>query len=98
MQATGIVRRIDDLGRIVIPRELRRKLDIKEGDPLEIYVDDGGVLLKPYVTDDPDQMITKSGNKMITALDQMFEGNESDDDYQLTRMLLERVVKEFGKK
>ena len=39
MKATGIVRRIDDLGRVVIPKEIRRTLRIREGDPLEIYVD-----------------------------------------------------------
>ena len=39
MKATGIIRRIDDLGRVVIPREQRKKLGIKEGEPLEIYVD-----------------------------------------------------------
>ena len=39
MKATGIVRRIDDLGRIVIPKEIRRTLRIKEGDPLEIFTD-----------------------------------------------------------
>lgn len=39
MKATGIVRHIDDLGRVVIPRELRKKLGIKEGEPLEIYTD-----------------------------------------------------------
>lgn len=49
MKATGIVRRIDDLGRIVIPKEIRRTLRIREGDPLEIYVDrDGEVILKKY--------------------------------------------------
>lgn len=39
MRATGIVRRIDDLGRVVVPREIRKNLGIKEGDPLEIFVD-----------------------------------------------------------
>lgn len=49
MKATGIVRRIDDLGRVVIPKEIRRTLRIREGDPLEIYVDkDGEVILKKY--------------------------------------------------
>jgi len=49
MKATGIVRRIDDLGRVVIPKEIRRTLRIREGDPLEIFVDrDGGVILKKY--------------------------------------------------
>ena len=49
MKATGIVRRIDDLGRVVIPKEIRRTLKIREGDPLEIFVDrDGEVILKKY--------------------------------------------------
>lgn len=48
MKATGIVRRIDDLGRVVIPKEIRRSMNIREGDPLEIYLDDGGVVFKKY--------------------------------------------------
>lgn len=49
MKATGIVRRIDDLGRIVIPKEIRRTLRIREGDPLEIFTDrEGQVILKKY--------------------------------------------------
>ncbi|NLG23759.1 MAG: AbrB/MazE/SpoVT family DNA-binding domain-containing protein [Clostridiales bacterium] len=49
MRATGIVRRIDELGRVVIPKEIRRTLRIREGDPLEIFTDhDGEVVLKKY--------------------------------------------------
>ena len=49
MKATGIVRRIDDLGRVVIPKEIRRTMRIKEGDPLEIYTDrEGEVIFKKY--------------------------------------------------
>jgi AbrB family transcriptional regulator (stage V sporulation protein T) len=49
VKATGIVRRIDDLGRVVIPKEIRRTLRIREGDPLEIFVDrEGEVILKKY--------------------------------------------------
>ena len=49
MKATGIVRRIDDLGRVVIPKEIRRTMRIREGDPLEIYTDtDGQVIFKKY--------------------------------------------------
>lgn len=49
MKATGVVRRIDDLGRIVIPKEIRRTLHIKEGDPLEIFTDkEGEIILKKY--------------------------------------------------
>ena len=49
MKATGIVRRIDDLGRVVIPKEIRRTLRIREGDPLEIFTEkDGSVIFKKY--------------------------------------------------
>ena len=49
MNATGIVRRIDDLGRVVIPKEIRRTMRIREGDPLEIYTsNDGEVIFKKY--------------------------------------------------
>lgn len=49
MKATGIVRRIDDLGRVVIPREVRRTLKIHEGDPLEIFTTrEGEIVLKRY--------------------------------------------------
>lgn len=49
MKATGVVRRIDDLGRVVIPKEIRKTLRIKEGDPLEIFTDkEGEVILKKY--------------------------------------------------
>ena len=49
MKATGIVRRIDDLGRVVIPKEIRRTMRIREGDPLEIFTDkDGELIFKKY--------------------------------------------------
>jgi AbrB family transcriptional regulator (stage V sporulation protein T) len=48
MKATGIVRRIDDLGRVVVPKEIRRTLRIREGDPLEIFTDEGGIYFKKY--------------------------------------------------
>ena len=48
MKATGIVRRIDELGRIVIPKEIRRVLKIREGDPIEIFTDSDAVVLKKY--------------------------------------------------
>ena len=47
MKATGIIRRVDDLGRVVIPKEIRRSLHIREGEPLEIYIDhDGSVIFR----------------------------------------------------
>lgn len=48
MRATGIVRRVDDLGRIVIPREVRNKLHIEDGQPMELYIEDDSVIFKKY--------------------------------------------------
>lgn len=48
LRATGVIRRIDDLGRIVVTKEIRRKLAIREGDPLELYVGDDFVAFKKY--------------------------------------------------
>ncbi|MGG1659437.1 AbrB/MazE/SpoVT family DNA-binding domain-containing protein [Brevibacillus sp. NRS-1366] len=48
MKATGVVRKVDELGRIVLPKELRDIFDIKEKDPMEIYVDDEKIILKKY--------------------------------------------------
>ena len=50
MKATGIIRRMDDLGRVVIPKEIRRTMGVREGDPLEMFVDTetGGLILVPY--------------------------------------------------
>jgi len=50
MKATGMVRKVDELGRIVLPIEMRRTLDIAERDPLEIYVDGSSIILKKYRT------------------------------------------------
>ena len=51
MKSTGIVRRIDDLGRIVIPKEIRRTHGIKEGDPMEICIDGNKIVLQKYIPD-----------------------------------------------
>lgn len=52
MKATGIVRRIDDLGRILIPKEIRRTCNVREGDPVEFYSDQNGeIILKKYDTE-----------------------------------------------
>lgn len=68
MKATGIVRKTDQLGRIVIPMELRKKMDIHENDPLEIFVDEDTIILQKY---EPDRtcMITGkiSSNNLILA-------------------------------
>ena len=58
MRATGIVRRIDDLGRVVIPKEIRRSMGVKEGDPIEMFVDteSGGLVLMPYFSEASDKI------------------------------------------
>ena len=82
MRATGIVRRIDDLGRVVVPKEIRRILKIREGDPLEIYTDkEGEIILKKYspigeltefAKEYADAIASVSGYKvMITDRDQV---------------------------
>lgn len=59
MRATGIVRHIDDLGRVVIPKEIRRTASIREGDPLEIFLDeDGGVVFRKYIPTYRDDLMT----------------------------------------
>lgn len=66
MKATGIVRRIDDLGRVVIPKEIRRTLRIREGDPLEIFTEnDGGIILKKY---SPIGELSEYATEFVTVL------------------------------
>lgn len=66
MKATGIVRRIDDLGRVVIPKEIRRTMRIREGDPLEIFTDrEGEVILKKY---SPINELSEFANEYTEAL------------------------------
>ena len=75
MKSTGIVRKVDELGRVVIPIELRRTLDIAEKDALEIYVDDERIILKKYkpnmtcqVTGEvSDDNITLASGKLIVS-------------------------------
>ena len=67
MKATGIVRRIDQLGRVVVPKEIRRTLRLREGDPLEIFTDrEGGVILKKY---SPLRELTNFASEYIESLE-----------------------------
>lgn len=57
MKATGIIRRIDDLGRVVIPKEIRRTMGLREGDPLELYVgEEGELILRSYHSEASDKL------------------------------------------
>lgn len=66
MKSTGIVRKVDELGRIVLPIELRRTLDIEIKDSLEIYVDDSRIILKKY---EPTCIFCGEGNNVINYQD-----------------------------
>lgn len=61
MKSTGIIRRIDDLGRVVIPKEIRRNLRLKDGDPVEIFMEGDAVCFKKYdVTGDVQQVLSNA--------------------------------------
>lgn len=62
MKATGVIRRIDDLGRVVIPKEIRRNCNIREGEPLEIFLEDGGVVFKKYLPNYRDNLVAALRN------------------------------------
>ena len=70
MKTTGIIRRIDDLGRIVIPKELRRTLRIKNGDSLEIFVDNEDIILKKY---SPMESIEEAASKYVESFTQVIK-------------------------
>ena len=82
MKATGVVRRIDDLGRIVIPKELRRNLRIKNGDTLEVFVDADSVILKKY---SPMESIEEAASKYVES----FNG-----DYKYMKLLKYFIFKD----
>ena len=72
MKMTGIIRRIDDLGRIVIPKELRKSLRIKNGDSLEIFVDQEDIILKKY---SPIESIEEAAIKYVEGFNQVIKHN-----------------------
>ena len=72
MKTTGIIRRIDDLGRIVIPKELRRNLRIKNGDTLEVFVDVDNIILKKY---SPMESIEDAAVKYVDSFNKVIKHN-----------------------
>jgi len=68
MKSTGIVRKVDELGRIVIPREIRNKFEINEKDPLEIYVEGNSIILKKY---EPNCIFCGNTKDLITFKDRL---------------------------
>ena len=81
MKATGIVRRIDDLGRVVVPKEIRRTLRIREGDPLEIFTDkDGSVVLRKYSPIGELSEYVEEIDSDVSDLEEALFSEEDDDD------------------
>lgn len=72
MKTTGVIRRIDDLGRIVIPKEIRKNLRIKNGDTLEVFVDVDSVILKKY---SPIESIEDAALKYVDSFNQVLKHN-----------------------
>lgn len=85
MKATGIVRRVDDLGRVVIPKELRRTMKLREGDPVEFFIDteQGGLVMKkyfPYQEDEIDEIINKLFDMNISPPKELLEMKDRFDE------------------
>ena len=87
MKATGIVHRVDDLGRVVIPKEARRACNIREGDPLEIFLQDGAVVFKKYIPPYRDDL-------MATLQDAADYYDNSEED-QATAEQLRKIAQEI---
>lgn len=87
MKSTGIVRRIDELGRVVIPKEVRRRFKIKDGDPLEIYVSDEGIVIKPYEDD-----ATRDGSELLNELTNNRIEGMSPAEQMALKILLTRYL------
>lgn len=89
MKATGIIRRIDDLGRVVIPKEIRRNCNIREGDPLEIFRDeDGAVAFKKYNPNYRDELT----NTLRNAADYY----DAYEDNRAIAEQLRKIAQEIG--
>ena len=82
MKATGIVRRVDDLGRVIIPKEIRKRMGIVDGEPMEIYLEDDAIVYKKY---NANISVTDAINRLRDHIE-----NEIDCIYQ--DELLEKIV------
>ena len=93
MMATGIVRRIDDLGRVVIPKEIRRRFGIREGDPLEIFLTEDGIIFRRY-----HHSLIADVDALRLALNEHYnyDYEHSEENKQISKLLDE--VKEIVKK
>lgn len=84
MKATGTVRRVDDLGRVVIPKEIRRNLGIREGDPLEIFLHEDCICFKKYI---PNKL-----EKVFDAFKELADFAEEEGGFLMKTMVSELQV------
>lgn len=82
MNTVGIIRRVDDLGRIVVPKEIRQQLKIREGDPLELFANkDGSILMKPY----------QEPSRKAEDLIELFKQMDRKDQKEIVKKLVEEM-------
>jgi stage V sporulation protein T len=93
MKSLGIVRRIDDLGRVVIPKEIRRSLGIKEGDPMELFVADGGIFIKRYNELDS---VSNRINTIINDLEESLSSRVDDDTSKVIQDISSKLKSVVG--
>ncbi len=89
---TGIVRRIDDLGRVVIPKEMRDRLQITEGDPLEISIENGKICFEKYIKAEDYELIAERLRKELLQDD-----NIDDKERNALDILISNVIKRLKK-
>lgn len=90
MISTGIVRRVDELGRVVIPKEIRRSLKIKDGDPLEIFRDKDKLVLVKYAPEDDKQDAINTLREWLKDVEQ--SATLTDIERMTLKMLLDKVA------
>lgn len=89
MKATGIIRRVDDLGRIVIPKEIRHKLNVREGSPMEMYLDGNKLVIERYKTFDSIAETVDTLQTLIADYSEEFK----EDNLSLLRNQIEELKK-----
>ena len=108
MQYTGITRRIDELGRVVIPKEIRRTMRLREGEEMEIFVDENSLILKKYSCvkgiqkfseEIAESLFSSTGDtSLVTDLDKIVAAAGFDKTFYSDKLLLQKVAEIFQKR
>ena len=94
MRATGIVRRIDDLGRVVIPKEIRREMKIREGDPLEIFVDKQNNLVC-FQRYNVEENFIEDLKRISDSISEHYYYSDHKENVQIIKMAIEEIKNQF---